>query len=149
MAFGAKSDSPNMREVSADLNAFLGKGCEYDGKLTFEGSVRIDGKFSGEIFSNDILLIGEGALVKAEIDVGTIIVSGTVEGNISAKKMVELKAPALVRGTISTPALMMEQGVVLEGAVKMEERAGRKGSSASTATASVSAPKPVPPVATK
>ena len=149
MAFGAKSDSPNMREVSADLNAFLGKGCEYDGKLTFEGSVRIDGKFSGEIFSNDILLIGEGALVKAEIDVGTIIVSGTVEGNISAKKMVELKAPALVRGTISTPALMMEQGVVLEGAVKMEERAGRKGTSASTATASVSAPKPVPPVATK
>ncbi len=148
MAFGAKSDSPNMREVSADLNAFLGKGCEYDGKLTFEGSVRIDGKFSGEIFSNDILLIGEGALVKAEIDVGTIIVSGTVEGNISAKKMVELKAPALVRGTISTPALMMEQGVVLDGAVKMEERAGRKGASAAS-TASVSAPKPVPPVATK
>lgn len=148
MAFGAKSDSPNMREVSADLNAFLGKGCEYDGKLTFEGSVRIDGKFSGEIFSNDILLIGEGALVKAEIDVGTIIVSGTVEGNISAKKMVELKAPALVRGTISTPALMMEQGVVLEGAVKMEERAGRKGSSAGSPSPA-SVPKPSAPTATK
>ena len=75
--------------------------------------------------------------MKAEIDVGTIIVSGTVEGNISAKKMVELKAPALVRGTITTPALMMEQGVVLEGAVKMEERA-KKGAS----TSSSSAPKP-------
>src|SRR5687768_11600742 len=128
MAFGAKTDgsSPSVREVSADLNAFLGKGCEYDGKLTFEGSVRIDGKFSGEIFSNDILLVGEGAVVKAEIDVGTIIVSGIVEGNISAKKMVELKAPALVKGTITTPALMMEQGVVLEGSVKMEERSGKK-----------------------
>ena len=81
MAFGAKSDSPSptVRGVSSDLNAFLGPGCEYDGKLTFEGSVRIDGKFSGEIFSNDILLVGEGATVKAEIDVGTIIVSGTVE----------------------------------------------------------------------
>ena len=129
MAFGAK-DSPSIREVSADLNAFLGKGCEYDGKLTFEGSVRIDGKFAGEIFSNDILLVGEGAVVKAEIDVGTIIVSGTVEGNISAKKMVELKAPALVKGTITTPALMVEQGVVLEGSVKMEERSGRKGGAA-------------------
>ena len=149
MAFGAKSDSPNMREVSADLNAFLGKGCEYDGKLTFEGSVRIDGKFSGEIFSNDILLIGEGALVKAEIDVGTIIVSGTVEGNISAKKMVELKAPALVRGTISTPALMMEQGVVLEGAVKMEERAGRKGASIASSASPASVPKPSAPTAAK
>ena len=128
MAFGAKTDgsSPSVREVSADLNAFLGKGCEYDGKLTFEGSVRIDGKFSGEIFSNDILLVGEGAVVKAEIDVGTIIVSGIVEGNISAKKMVELKSPALVKGTITTPALMMEQGVVLEGSVKMEERSGKK-----------------------
>ncbi len=127
MAFGAKpGESPSIREVSADLNAFLGKGCEYDGKLTFEGSVRIDGKFSGEIFSNDILLVGEGAVVKAEIDVGTIIVSGIVEGNISAKKMVELKAPALVKGTITTPALMMEQGVVLEGSVKMEERSGKK-----------------------
>src|SRR6266850_1593776 len=129
MAFGQKgSESPNIREVSADLNAFLGKGCEYDGKLTFEGSVRIDGKFSGEIFSNDILLVGEGAVVKAEIDVGTIIVSGTVEGNISGKKMVELKAPALVKGTITTPALMVEQGVVLEGSVKMEERSGKKSS---------------------
>ena len=143
MAFGAKNDSssPSIREVSADLNAFLGKGCEYDGKLTFEGSVRIDGKFSGEIFSNDILLIGEGAMVKAEIDVGTIIISGTVEGNISAKKMVELKAPALIRGTITTPALMMEQGVVLEGAVKMEERAKKGG-------AQTSSPKPAQASAT-
>lgn len=130
MAFGAKSESHALREVSADLNAFLGKGCEYDGKLTFEGSVRIDGKFSGEVFSNDILLVGEGAVVKAEIDVGTIIVSGVVEGNISAKKMVELKAPAFVKGTITTPALTIEQGVVFEGNCKMEERAGHKPSGA-------------------
>lgn len=138
MAFGAKSESPSLREVSADLNAFLGKGCEYDGKLTFEGSVRIDGKFSGEIFSNDILLVGEGAVVKAEIDVGTIIVSGVVEGNISAKKMVELKAPAFVKGTITTPALTIEQGVVFEGSSKMEERSGRKNPGSG-------APKPATP----
>lgn len=141
MAFGAKSENPTLREVSADLNAFLGKGCEYDGKLTFEGSVRIDGKFAGEIFSNDILLVGEGAVVKAEIDVGTIIVSGTVEGNITAKKMVELKAPAFVKGTITTPALTIEQGVVFEGSSKMEERSGRKPASATPA-------KPVPPAPT-
>ena len=141
MAFGAKTgEHPSVRDVSADLNAFLGKGCEYDGKLTFEGSVRIDGKFAGEIFSNDILLVGEGAFVKAEIDVGTIIVSGVVEGNISAKKMVELKAPAIVRGTITTPALMMEQGVVLEGSVKMEERAGKKAGAAASKPAGAVSP---------
>lgn len=140
MAFGAKSESPSLREVSADLNAFLGKGCEYDGKLTFEGSVRIDGKFSGEIFSNDILLVGEGAVVRAEIDVGTIIVSGVVEGNITAKKMVELKAPAFVKGTITTPALTIEQGVVFEGSSKMEERSGRKNPSAGAAKPATPAP---------
>lgn len=139
MAFGKTGEHPSVRDVSADLNAFLGKGCEYDGKLTFEGSVRIDGKFAGEIFSNDILLVGEGAVVKAEIDVGTIIVSGVVEGNITAKKMVELKAPAFVKGTITTPALTIEQGVVFEGSSKMEERSGRKNPS------SGSPAKPVPP----
>jgi cytoskeletal protein CcmA (bactofilin family) len=145
MAFGAKSENPTLREVSADLNAFLGKGCEYDGKLTFEGSVRIDGKFAGEIFSNDILLVGEGAVVKAEIDVGTIIVSGVVEGNITAKKMVELKAPAFVKGTITTPALTIEQGVVFEGSSKMEERSGRKNpSSATPAKSAVPAPPTTP-----
>ena len=144
MAFGAKSDNPSLREVSADLNAFLGKGCEYDGKLTFEGSVRIDGKFAGEIFSNDILLVGEGAVVKAEIDVGTIIVSGVVEGNITAKKMVELKAPAFVRGTITTPAITIEQGVVFEGSCKMEERSGRKNPAAGAAK-----PAPAPSIPPK
>ena len=144
MAFGAKSENPSLREVSSDLNAFLGKGCEYDGKLTFEGSVRIDGKFAGEIFSNDILLVGEGAVVKAEIDVGTIIVSGVVEGNITAKKMVELKAPAFVKGTITTPAITIEQGVVFEGSCKMEERSGRKNPASGAAKPVTPAPS-VPP----
>ena len=126
------SSAPN-----PDLNAFLGKGCEYDGKLTFEGSVRIDGKFAGEIFTNDILLVGEGAFVKAEIEVGTIVISGTVEGNINAKKLVEIKAPGVVRGNIQTPSLVIEQGVILEGSCKMEEKvnSARKG-----ATSSGSAP---------
>ena len=131
MAFGAKSENPTLREVSADLNAFLGKGCEYDGKLTFEGSVRIDGKFAGEIFSNDILLVGEGAVVKAEIDVGTIIVSGVVEG------------------TITTPALTIEQGVIFEGSSKMEERSGRKNPTAAGATKpAAAAPSTATPAAT-
>lgn len=116
--------------INPDLNAFLGRGCEYDGKLTFEGSVRIDGTFSGEIFTNDILLVGEGATVRAEIEVGTIVISGTVEGNINAKKLVEIKAPGTVRGNINTPSLVIEQGVVLEGSVQMEEKAGAARKSA-------------------
>ena len=136
--------SASQNAISADLNAFLGPGCEYDGRLTFEGSVRIDGKFAGEIFTNDILLIGEEAVVKAEIEAGTVVVSGTVEGNIAAKKLVEVKAPAIIRGNIKTPSLTIEQGVIFQGHCAMEEKA----SAAKQATSNVSTgptPGGVPP----
>jgi cytoskeletal protein CcmA (bactofilin family) len=104
----------------SDLNALLGRGSEFDGKLTFEGTVRIDGKFTGTIVSNDVLVVGEGAKISAEITCGTIIVHGEVNGNIKARNTVELHHPAKVRGNIETPTLMIEKGVMFEGQTKME-----------------------------
>jgi cytoskeletal protein CcmA (bactofilin family) len=112
---------PNATQV----NTLLGRGSEFEGKLTFEGTVRIDGKLSGEIFSDDVLIIGEGAEVRAEIDVGTVIVKGTLIGNIRAKQAVELHAPATMRGNISTPSLMIERGVIFEGQCSMAREAGQ------------------------
>ena len=103
-----------------EINTLLGRGSEFEGKLTFEGTVRIDGKLSGEIFSDDVLVIGEGASVSAEIDVGVLIVEGNVTGNIRAKRAVELHAPARVRGNIETPSLYVDKGVLFEGNCKME-----------------------------
>src|SRR6266487_1963986 len=103
-----------------EINTLLGKGSEFEGKLTFEGTVRVDGKLSGEIFSDDVLVVGEGATVSAEIDVGVIIVEGSVNGNIRAKRAVELHAPARVRGNIETPSLYIDKGVIFEGHCKME-----------------------------
>lgn len=104
----------------SDLNALLGRGSEFDGKLTFEGTVRIDGKFTGSIVSNDVLVVGEGAKISAEITCGTIIVHGEINGNIKARNLVELHHPAKVRGNIETPVLMIEKGVMFEGQTKME-----------------------------
>ena len=104
----------------SDLNALLGRGSEFDGKLTFEGTVRIDGKFTGVIVSNDVLVVGEGAKVAAEITCGTIIVHGEINGNIKARNLVELHHPARVRGNVETPTLMIEKGVMFEGQTKME-----------------------------
>lgn len=104
----------------SDLNALLGRGSEFDGKLTFEGTVRIDGKFTGNIVSNDVLVVGEGAKISAEITCGTIIVHGEINGNIKARNLVELHHPAKVRGNIETPVLMIEKGVMFEGQTKME-----------------------------
>ena len=105
---------------SGDLNALLGRGSEFEGKLTFEGTVRIDGKFTGTIVTNDVLVVGEGAKVQAEVTCGTIIVHGEVNGNVKAKSAVELHHPARMRGNIETPSLMVEKGVVFEGQTKME-----------------------------
>ena len=121
MAMLKREDHP-LQAVGAggDLNALLGRGSEFDGKLTFEGTVRIDGKFNGTIVTSDVLVVGEGAKVSAEITCGTIIIHGEVTGNVKARVAVEMHAPARVRGNVETPALMIEKGVLFEGQTKMD-----------------------------
>jgi cytoskeletal protein CcmA (bactofilin family) len=106
--------------AGSDLNALLGRGSEFEGKLTFEGTVRIDGKFTGTIITNDVLVVGEGAKIAAEITCGTIIIHGEISGNIKARSLVELHHPARMRGNVETPVLMVEKGVIFEGQTKME-----------------------------
>lgn len=101
--------------VVGEINTLLGRGSEFEGKLTFEGTVRIDGKLKGEVFSDDVLVVGEGATVEAEIDIGEIIIQGTVVGNIRAKRSVEIHAPGRVEGDITTPELQIAKGVIFEG----------------------------------
>ena len=121
MAMLKRDDAPfTPAPPSGDLNALLGRGSEFAGQLTFEGTVRIDGKFTGSILTDDTLVVGEGAKVSAEVTCGTIIVHGEVVGNIRARSAVELHQPARVRGNIETPALAVDRGVVFEGQAKME-----------------------------
>ena len=137
-----KRDELTSAPVSTgDLNALLGRGSEFEGKLTFEGTVRIDGKFNGTIVTNDVLVIGEGAKVAAEINCGTVIVHGEINGNVKAKNAVELHQPARMKGNIETPSLMIEKGVNFEGQCKME--GGDRGSSVKPA------PSPAPVTAIK
>jgi cytoskeletal protein CcmA (bactofilin family) len=103
-----------------ELSSLLGKGSEFDGKLAFEGQVRIDGKFTGTISTKDTLVIAEGARVNAEVTAGTVIIHGVFEGNIRATQLVEMKTPGRVKGTIEAPAIAIDRGVVFEGSTKME-----------------------------
>lgn len=104
---------------TTELNAFLGRGCIYEGKLTFEGRVRIDGRFTGEIFSNDVLEIGPDAELEAEIDVSTVIIAGRVDGNINARMRCDLRAPGVVIGNITSPCVTMDEGVRFDGEMRM------------------------------
>jgi cytoskeletal protein CcmA (bactofilin family) len=114
-----KREDENM-STRGDVHTLLGKGSEFDGKLTFEGQVRIDGKFSGQIVTKDTLVIGDGARVNAEIQAGTVVVNGNVEGNVRATQVIELHQPARVKGNLEAPALSIDRGVIFEGQCKME-----------------------------
>ena len=117
MAMLRREDGPNVTEI----NAVLGRGSAFEGKLSFEGTVRIEGRFSGEIHTKDTLVIGEGAEVQAEVFAGSIVVSGGhVTGNLHARTLIELEKSARVHGNLESPALKIEKGVIFVGSCKME-----------------------------
>ena len=107
------------------IHSLLGAGTRYEGKLFFDGRVRIDGEFEGEVHSDGTLIVGEQATIAGEIHVHTLIVrGGSIRGDIFATELVELHAPARVRGDIRTLALYMDKGVVFDGACVMGEVLG-------------------------
>ncbi|MFA5072822.1 MAG: polymer-forming cytoskeletal protein [Nitrospirota bacterium] len=109
------SGSPEHSEITA----FLGKGTEFKGVLSFEGTIRVDGKVEGEVLSKDTLIAGDGAFLQGEISVGTIISSGKIVGNINASQKVHILAPGNIQGNIKTPKLIIEEGVLFDGKCEM------------------------------
>jgi cytoskeletal protein CcmA (bactofilin family) len=97
----------------------LHKGSRITGQLAFEGSVRIDGSVEGEIRCHETLTIGEGAEVRARISSRVVIIRGKVEGNVTAKDKVELLVPGRLFGNVSTPRLIITEGVVFDGDCSM------------------------------
>lgn len=110
-----------MKKSKDEINAFLGKDTEFEGKLSFTGAVRIDGKLSGEIFSSGTLIVGESAVIKAQIHIADMVISGEVRGDIFAEKKIEITVPGKLFGNIKTPKLVLEEGVIFEGNCKMKD----------------------------
>ncbi len=117
----AKAKKPSALGGSYDLTGVIDKGSEFEGTLSFEGTFRIDGIFRGHIFTKDILIVGEGATVEAEVEVGTLVINGAFVGNIRARDRVEIHRPASFRGNIETPSLMVDDGVIFEGTSQMNQ----------------------------
>ena len=116
-----------MREYqsgSADAsgNATFGPGLVFEGKLSFQGQVRFDGTFTGEITTDDLLIIGETAKVSADITCGSVVINGEVTGKIKARDSVELRGHARVKADVVTPSLVMDKGVVFDGYCNMMDK---------------------------
>lgn len=103
-------------EKDLNISTLIEENSSFEGRLSFSGTAKIAGQFKGEIYTKDNLVITETAQVRAEIEAGYVTILGNLEGNIIASKKVTMKPPATFRGTVTTPSLKIEEGVVFEGA---------------------------------
>jgi len=108
---------------AGELNALLGRGSAFEGKLVFEGTVRIDGRFKGEIHSDGKLIVGENGDIEGEIWVESAVISGRVAGNVNGKGKIELQPPAKVQGNLVAPVLSIQEGAVFDGHCQMSKSA--------------------------
>ena len=110
------------------LTAFIDQGSEFSGKLSFKDTVRIDGKFEGEIASENTLIVGESGAVHATIRSEIVVVHGEVVGDILANQQVALHKTAKVTGNVTTKVFTVEEGAEMNGRIDMS--GGSKSSAA-------------------
>ncbi|MBP1714600.1 MAG: hypothetical protein H6Q43_2246 [Deltaproteobacteria bacterium] len=101
------------------IATILGEGSEFEGKLVFDGTVQVEGKFIGQVQSQGTFIIGEKALVRAEIQAGIVLVRGEVHGTITARSRIEAYAPAKIFGDLSSPVLVFGEGILFQGTSHM------------------------------
>ncbi|MCP9456329.1 MAG: polymer-forming cytoskeletal protein [Nitrospira sp.] len=110
------------RTVPAEsVIAFVGKGVEFKGVITYAGTVRIDGIFDGEIHADGGLVVGPEAVITAKITAGSVVSEGTITGDVQASERVTLLSPAVMNGSLKTPLLSIEEGVRMNGTLEMAE----------------------------
>jgi len=110
------ADDDLRRRFGTNVRSALGPGTVINGKLSFDAPVRIDGVLKGEVTSTSTLIVGEQAVVDADIRVGSLIVLGHVEGPVHAEDLVEIKRGGAIEGDVKTQRLVIEEGGLFEGA---------------------------------
>ena len=116
----------SQKKEEASIKAYLGVDALFKGILSFEGTVRIDGKFEGHVNTNDTLIIGESGDISADVEAGTVICKGKMKGTIVASKKIEMHPSSKIIGNVQAPALNIELGAVLDGNCYMTKREGKK-----------------------
>jgi len=109
----------DLEKAAGDVIAFVGEGVTFKGTIRYKGSVRVDGRLEGEIFTDGILIVGEKAVISAKIEAGTIACQGRITGDIMAKERVKLMSPAVFEGSVKTPSISMDEGVLFNGTCVM------------------------------
>jgi cytoskeletal protein CcmA (bactofilin family) len=108
-------------DAQGTVSSILGENCRFNGNVEAKGTLRIDGVLDGKIEASDTVIVGKGGTVKGEIHAAHAVVSGTVEGNIFAKRKVELESGSRLIGDVESVSLVIEDGVFFEGSSKMKK----------------------------
>mgnify|MGYP001208668161 CR=1 FL=1 len=114
------------KKEESPIRAYLGVDALFKGALSFEGTVRIDGKFEGVVRTKDTLVIGETGKMQADLEVGTLVCKGSLNGTVIASKKIEMHPASKITGNIQTPAVSIELGAVLDGHLNMTARTSEK-----------------------
>ena len=103
-----------------EATSVIDQGCQFDGRLTFVGTLIVNGKLKGELISSSTLVVGETGEVEADVRAGTVILAGQLSGHITARERVELHKSARIYGDIVSPVLILEEGVIFDGHCSMK-----------------------------
>ena len=98
---------------------FLAKGVEFKGVITFDGTIRVDGRIEGEVHTRGTLIVGEQAVIKGSISAGTVMTSGKINGTVSASEKIQINKPGILIGDIRTSAIAIEDGAHFHGMCDM------------------------------
>ncbi len=116
-----------MSKAPRPLNAFLGRGATYQGDLSFEGRVRVDGLFLGRIYSDEVLEIGEEGRIEGQVDAQEVVLSGRVDGELRVRGVLRITATGRATGLIDASDVIIEPGATLRAQVRIGDTASLGG----------------------
>lgn len=108
----------NVRSITQKdlrIDSIISESAEFKGVLSLDGTIRIDGKFEGEILSRGNIIIGKTGEVRANINAGIVMIGGKVFGNVVARHKLEMQSTGELYGDIRTPVLVIAEGVIFQG----------------------------------
>lgn len=106
-------------DENEELLTFLGKGAELKGSLHVDGPTRVDGIVEGAVHVKGTLIIGKHAVIKGDVTAETLVSAGNISGDVIARERVKLLAPCVLVGSVQTPLLSVEEGVLISGTCDM------------------------------
>ena len=112
-----------MADPKQTLQSFLDHGTLFEGKISFSGAVRVDGQFRGEASSDGTLVVGESAVVEAQVSVGSLVVHGRIGGDLNAADLIEIGPKARVGGSLRTKRIQIAEGAQVNAKIEMLDSA--------------------------